>query len=96
MDPHDQADLVHDFMLRIAPWITHWNLENSENPDPASSAKMALEWSMYLAAQCAACYDECHAPPPHSAPTQDTAATHKPETEGRAGEIRRSKRPFPG
>jgi hypothetical protein len=62
MDTHTQAILVNDFMFRIAPEITRWTLENSENPDPASSAKMALEWSMHLAAQCASCYDTIHAP----------------------------------
>jgi hypothetical protein len=62
VDQLAQADLVCKFMLRIAPELTRWTLRNSENPDPASNAKMALEWAVHLAGQYASCYDLFHAP----------------------------------
>jgi hypothetical protein len=62
VDQLAQAELVKSFMLRIAPELTRWTLRNAENPDPASNAKMALEWAVYLAGQYASCYDMFHAP----------------------------------
>jgi hypothetical protein len=75
VDQLAQADLVCKFMLRIAPELTRWTLGNAENPDPASNAKMALEWSIHLAGQYASCYDQLHAP--ENAPqTQNPLKAH--------------------